>query len=44
VTLGTLDDPSVLPPTMHIFVADKLPWVAIGDQLPQYDTVPADRA
>jgi hypothetical protein len=25
-----------LRPTMHIWVEDKLPWVKIGDDLPQY--------
>jgi len=36
VTLGTLDDPRVLTPQMHVWVADKLPWVHIGDDLPQW--------
>jgi hypothetical protein len=36
VTLATLDDPGRLRPTMHIWVEDKLPWVKIGDDLPQY--------
>jgi len=35
VTLSTLDDPTVLPPPMHVWVKDRLPWVAIGDDLPQ---------
>jgi hypothetical protein len=38
VTLATLDDPSALRPTAHIWVQDKLPWVGIGDGLPQYET------
>jgi len=35
VTLATLDDPTLLPPRMHVWVKDRLPWVAIGDDLPQ---------
>ena len=35
VTLSTLDDPTLLPPRMHLWVKDRLPWVAIGDDLPQ---------
>ena len=36
VTLATLDDPATFAPTMHVWVADKLPWVSIGDGLPQF--------
>jgi hypothetical protein len=36
VTLSTLDDPTLLPPRMHVWVADRLPWVVIGDALPQH--------
>jgi hypothetical protein len=35
VTLVTLDDPTPLAPQMHVWVQDRLPWVAIGDSLPQ---------
>jgi hypothetical protein len=35
VTLATLDDPTLVPPRMHVWVKDRLPWVAIGDDLPQ---------
>lgn len=35
VTLSTLDDPTLLPPRMHVWVKDRLPWVVIGDELPQ---------
>ena len=37
VTLATLDEPAVLAPTAHIWIRDKLPWVRIGDDLPQHD-------
>jgi len=36
VTLATLDDPTRLAPEMHLWVRDRLPWVSIGDQLPQH--------
>jgi hypothetical protein len=36
VTLATFDDAAGLRPTAHIWVEDKLPWVQIGDDLPQY--------
>lgn len=29
VRVGTLDDPDVLPPDIHIFTASKQPWVVI---------------
>ncbi|MGB6605612.1 MAG: GFA family protein [Steroidobacteraceae bacterium] len=37
VTLASLDDASALAPQMHVWVGDKLPWVAIGDGLPQFE-------
>ena len=36
VTLATLDDVGQLAPRMHVWVADKLPWVRIEDGLPQF--------
>lgn len=36
VTLATLDEPALIPPRMHVWVAERLPWVSIGDQLPQF--------
>jgi hypothetical protein len=36
VTLSSLDDPAALVPEMHIWVEDKLPWVAIADGRPQF--------
>jgi hypothetical protein len=35
VTLATLDAAAQLVPQMHVWVADKLPWVRIDDGLPQ---------
>ena len=34
VRVGTLDDPSVAPPNVHIFTSTKQPWVVLGDGLP----------
>jgi hypothetical protein len=39
VTVVALDAPERIVPTRHIWVCDKLPWVAINDGLPQYETV-----
>ena len=36
VTLTSFDDPSWFGPESHIWVEDKLPWVTISDNLPQY--------
>ena len=36
VTLVSLDDPSELRPGYHIWVSHRLPWVLLGDGLPQY--------
>jgi hypothetical protein len=36
IALATLDEPSLFPPEFHIWVSQKLPWIAIGDELPQY--------
>jgi hypothetical protein len=40
VTTGSLDDPSVFRPQMHIWTASKQPWVVIDDGLPQYEGAP----
>lgn len=37
VRVGTLDQPDVLPPDIHIFTQSKQPWVVLGDGVP---TVP----
>jgi hypothetical protein len=36
VTLATLDEPGPLAPVAHIWVSHKLPWVTLGDGLPQH--------
>ena len=40
VTAGSLDDPSLFKPQMHIFVASKQPWLTIDDGLPQHEGMP----
>ena len=36
VTLACLDDAERFVPAMHVWVADKLPWVVLADDLPKY--------
>ena len=33
---GTLDEPEAAAPTMHVFVAERLPWLRIADDLPRF--------
>jgi hypothetical protein len=37
VRVGTLDDPTTLPPDVHIYVRSKLPWVALPEAIPAFD-------
>ena len=34
VRVGTLDDPDLLPPDIHIFTASKQPWIVIPEGAP----------
>jgi hypothetical protein len=34
---GTLDDPSIVAPDVHIFTRSKLPWVLLPDGVPAVD-------
>jgi hypothetical protein len=34
VRVGTLDNPDLLPPDIHIFTASKQPWVVIPPGMP----------
>jgi hypothetical protein len=40
--MGTVDGDPSCPPGYHIFVGSKAPWHEINDDLPQYDTTPAE--
>ena len=37
VRVGTLDEPSRLPPDVHIYVRSKLPWVTLPADVPAFD-------
>ena len=41
VTLASLDEVAQLAPQMHVWVADKLPWMKIEDGLPQFPATPS---
>ena len=34
--VGALDDPSWLPPDVHIYVRSKLPWIALPPGVPAF--------
>ena len=34
IRVGTLDDPGLLPPDIHIFTASKQPWVVLPEGAP----------
>ena len=35
---GTLDDPASVAPDVHIYTRSKLPWVALPESVPAFDT------
>ena len=37
VRVGTLDDPALLPPDVHIFTRSKLAWVVLPEGVPAFD-------
>jgi hypothetical protein len=37
VRVGALDDPSALPPDVHIFTRSKLPWVTLPAGVPAFE-------
>jgi len=37
VRAGTLDDPAVVAPDVHIFTRTKLPWVSLPNDTPAFD-------
>jgi hypothetical protein len=37
VRVGTLDEPSLVPPDIHIFTSTKQPWVRLPDGVPATD-------
>src|SRR5690606_15485044 len=36
VRVGTLDDPDLLPPDVHIYTASKQPWVVLPEGTPAF--------
>jgi hypothetical protein len=43
LTVGSLDDPSLFKPDMHVWVSSRQPWLQITDNLPQYPECPPSR-
>ncbi|HKN31241.1 MAG TPA: GFA family protein [Roseiarcus sp.] len=37
VRVGTLDEPSALPPDVHIYTRSKLPWIALPPDVPAFE-------
>jgi hypothetical protein len=37
VRVGALDEPSLLPPDVHIYTRSKLPWVALPADVPAFE-------
>jgi hypothetical protein len=37
VRVGTLDDPTMLPPDVHIYTRSKLPWIALPEGVPTFE-------
>lgn len=35
--VGTLDEPSALPPDVHIYTRSKLPWVKLPEGVPAFE-------
>jgi hypothetical protein len=40
ITIGSLDTPDAVPPTLHYWDSRRLPWMQIGDGLPRYPEFP----
>ena len=36
ITIGSLDEPSQVPPALHYWESKRLPWLHLGDRLPRY--------
>ncbi len=34
---ASLDDPRAFRPTTHVFIAERLPWFAVADDLPRHE-------
>ena len=40
LTIGSFDEPSLVPPTFHYWESRRLPWLRVADQLPSYPELP----
>ena len=40
IKVGTLDDPSWVKPTVHMWCAEKQPWIPLGDEVQQLPAGP----
>ena len=40
IMAGTLDAPEGLAPERHVFDGERMPWLAMADDLPRHDTLP----
>jgi hypothetical protein len=40
----TLDDPALIPPVVHGFIKDRIPWFDTADDLPRYPANPPVKA
>jgi hypothetical protein len=43
VRIGSLDDPTVLPPDVHIYTRSKLPWITLPQGVPAFDAYYSSR-
>jgi hypothetical protein len=40
LTIGSLDHPELVAPTLHYWAAERLPWVRFADDLPKFPESP----
>ena len=40
ITIGSLDDPALVPPSLHYWESRRLPWLHLADGLPRYPEFP----
>jgi hypothetical protein len=40
LTIASFDEPARVPPQFHMWESERIPWLAIGDDLPRYPELP----
>ncbi len=40
ITIGSLDQPETMPPTLHYWDSRRLPWMQVADDLPRFPELP----